>query len=152
MARSTRQKVGAEQGGIRLDGLDETIAALKKLENGAEKGVRVANKEAATKVATGATSAAISLGGVAAHVAPSIKASAGIKSGSVSFGGDDYPMGAGAEFGGGRRKTTRQFKPWRGSGGNAGYFVYPTIRRESADIRETYEQAMERIMREAGLL
>lgn len=146
MAKTTRQKVGAENGGVRIVGLNETIAALKALGTGAEVGIRLANKEAASDVAEGARGAAMSLGGVAAHVAPGIKASAGVKSGAVSLGSD--PAAAGAEFGGQGRPTTMQFQPHRGT---TGYFLYPTIRRDSERINETYRDALDRVIREAGL-
>lgn len=142
MAKSTRIKDEA----VRVEGLNELILRLKALETGAEVGIRLANKEAATMVAAGASGAAASLGGVAAHVAPSIKA--GVKSGSVSFGGDTYPMGAGAEFGGRGRPTTQQFQPFRG---HTGYFVYPTIRRDSEQINTTYRAALDAVIQKAGL-
>jgi hypothetical protein len=56
----------------------------------------------------------------------------------------------GAEFGGGARKTTRQFQPWRGSGGGAGYFVYPTIRGSASDVSEQVEDAVNDLIRSAG--
>lgn len=143
-----RQKVGTDDGGIRIEGLNEVVARLKALDVGAEVGIRLANKEAATSVAQGAASAASALGGVAAHSAPAIKASAGIKSAGVALGSDAYPMALGAEFGGGRRPTTQQFEPWRG---HEGYFLYPTIRRDSERINETYRDALDRVIREAGL-
>lgn len=146
MARTTRIKAGSDEGAIRVEGLNQMVARLKALETGAEVGIRLANKEASTKVATGAKGAASSLGGVAAHVAPGIKASAGVKSASVSLGDD--PAAPGAEFGGGRRPTTQQFQPWLG---HTGYFLFPTIRRESDAINTTYRAALDRVIREAGL-
>ncbi|HRD59382.1 hypothetical protein [uncultured Nocardioides sp.] len=147
MAGTTRIKT--DEGAFRVHGLNEVIARLKALENGSEVAVRVANKEVATTVADGSRSAASALGGVAAHVAPGIKASAGLKSGSVALGDD--PAAPGAEFGGGRRPTTQQFKPWRGSGSGSGYFLFPTIRLKSERINETYRDALDRIIKEAGL-
>lgn len=146
MAKTTRIRAGAGEGAVRVEGLNEVIARLKALENGSEVGIRVANKEAATMVASGAKSAASALGGVAAHVAPGIKASAGVKSGAVSLGSD--PAAAGAEFGGQGRPTTQQFQPFRG---HEGYFLYPTIRRDSEAINTTYRAALDRVIREAGL-
>ena len=146
MPKTTKIQAGTADGGIRIEGLNETVAALKALGIKAEVGVRLANKAAATEVATGARGAAYSLGGVAAHVAPGIKASAGVKSGSVSLGND--PAAAGAEFGGQGRPTTQQFKPWLGQ---QGYFLFPTIRRDSERINETYREALDRVIREAGL-
>jgi hypothetical protein len=60
------------------------------------------------------------------------------------------PTILGAEFGGGRRPSTRQFPPWRGAGRNAGYFVYPTIRGESDDIMRRLEHAVRDLLRRAG--
>lgn len=148
MAKSIRLKAGEQDGAIRVTGVSELAAALKAMEPGMERQLRVANKEAATLVASGAKGAATALGGVAAHVAPSITASAGVKSASVGLGGPAYPMAAGAEFGGGRRPTTRQFKPWLG---HEGYFLYPTIRRDSEAIREEYLKAFDMLAREVGL-
>jgi hypothetical protein len=145
MAKSTRIKAGAEDGAIRVEGLNEMILRLKVLEKGSEVGIRLANKQAASTVAGHASGAAASLGGVAAHVAPSIKATAGVKSGSVSISGD---AAAGAEFGGRGRPTTQQFKPWLG---HTGYFLYPTIRRDSEAINTTYRAALELVIKEAGL-
>lgn len=146
MAKTTRLKAGAEDGAIRIEGLNELIARLKALETGAEVGIRLANKAAATEVASGATGRAASIGGVAAHVAPGIKASAGVKSGSVTLGTD--PAAAGAEFGGGARPTTQQFKPWLG---HTGYFLYPTIRDKSEQINATYRTALDEVIKKAGL-
>jgi hypothetical protein len=145
MAKTTRLKAGSNEGAVRVVGLNETVAALKALENGSEVAVRLAGKAAATEVAGHASSAAYSLGGVAAHVAPSIKASAGIKSAGVALSGD---AAMGAEFGGQGRPTTQQFKPWLG---HTGYFLYPTIRRDSDSINEKFRTALDAIIREAGL-
>jgi hypothetical protein len=41
----------------------------------------------------------------------------------------------GAEFGGGRRPSTRQFPPWVG---RRGYWFWPTIRRHLPDLRRRY--------------
>jgi hypothetical protein len=143
-----RIKASAEQGAVRVEGLNELIARLKALENGSEVAVRLANKEAATSVASHAQGAASGLGGVAAHSAPSVKASAGVKSAGVALGSDAYPMALGAEFGGGRRPTTQQFAPWKG---HTGYFLWPTIRRDSDAIDATYRDALDKIIKGVGL-
>jgi hypothetical protein len=46
----------------------------------------------------------------------------------------------GAEFGGGRRPTTRQFPPWVG---RRGYWFWPTIRRHLPDLRRRYIAALD---------
>lgn len=139
-------------GDVAVEGLAELQRALKAMGDvESSREVRAAGKEAATYVAGEARGTATSLGGVAAHVAPSIKASAGATNAGVSFGGAAYPMAAGAEFGGRGRPTTQQFQPWRGSGPGSGYFVYPSITDHVDEIVEPYEQAIQSIARKAGL-
>jgi hypothetical protein len=41
------------------------------------------------------------------------------------------------------------FRAWRGVGPDAGYAIYPTIRRNQSMIAETYEREVERITRDA---
>lgn len=144
MGKTTRIRTGGDEG-VRVVGLNEVVARLKALDNGSEKAVRLAGKEAATKVAEGARGAANALGGVAAHVAPSLKASAGVRSAGVALSGD---AAMGAEFGGRGRPTTQQFQPWLG---HTGYFLYPTIRRDRDEIDATYRAALDLIIKEAGL-
>lgn len=139
-------------GDIAVDGLVEFRKALKAMGDvEALREMRAANKEAATIVAGEAKDKAQSLGSVAAKVAPSIRVSAGQQSAGVSWGGSAYPMAWGAEFGGQRRPTTQQFRPWRGSDSGAGYFAYPAIRENLDRIVIPYEQAIADIVRKAGL-
>ncbi len=135
--------------GVRVEGLDEMNWALRAL-GGREflAELRDAGKEVATEVAGDARSKALSLGGVAAHVAPSISASAGFTSAGVSFGGAAHPAAMGAEFGGQGRPTTQQFKPHRGT---QGYFVYPSIRDNGEYIERTYLDAVDTILRRHDL-
>lgn len=42
-----------------------------------------------------------------------------------------------------------QFRPWRGVGPDAGYAIYPTIRQNQVQIREMYEDMVDKITREA---
>jgi hypothetical protein len=129
---------------VQPQGLDELNKMLRRLggkEFQAE--LRKANKDIASEVADDAANIAYGLGGVAAHVAPSIAASAGYTSAGVSFGGSAYPMAGGAEFGSYRYT---QFKPWRGSGSGAGYFVYESIRRNAPDIGERFAEAADAIL------
>lgn len=71
------------------------------------------------------------LGSVHGHAAPAIKAVN--QAPIVRLFGDEHPEVFGAEFGGGMRPTTRQFPPWRGKGDDAGYMLYPTIRKRLED-------------------
>ena len=69
--------------------------------------------------------------------------------------GDDW----GAEFGAARnqlRNTQRgpvagwnQFEPWRGSGPDTGYFLWPTIREEADRIVEAIDEALEPLWKRA---
>ena len=84
---------------------------------------------------------ATSQGGVAAHVVRNgaMTASASTAALQVKLGND--PAAMGAEFGGGARPRTRQFKPHRGQ---SGYFLYPTIRHETEHIIESLGDAVMR--------
>lgn len=97
-----------------------------------------------------ATQRAQSQGGVAAHaVRRGLRAGATQNTAWIKLLARE-PTIFGAEFGGGARKTTRQFPPWRGSGGGAGYFVYPTIRGSAGDISDHVEGAVNDLLRSAG--
>lgn len=144
MARSQRIKTGA----IEVHGLAQLNRALRELDSDLPKELRSTNKKVAEKVASGARGRAQSLGGVAAHVAPSLRATAGVRSAGVAGGGAAYPMFGGAEFGSYRYP---QFKPWRGNGSDAGYFLYPEIRDEAPNIEDEYREALNDLIRKAGL-
>lgn len=146
-------------GDVQISGLRELNKALKDLPGDLEKELPKTSKRVAGFVADDAHSNALSLGGVAAKVAPSIKAVGGAKSAGVGFGGAAYPMGGGAEFGAGRdtQRTRssgtyigfRQFQEWRGNDSNAGYFVYPSIRSNSDRIVEEYTQSVDDLLKKA---
>lgn len=138
--------------GVQVEGLAELNRALRALggrEFQAE--LRDAGREIAGEVAGDAQGIASGLGGVAAKTAPSISAAAGFTSAGVSLGGSAYPFAMGAEFGGQRLPTTQQFKPWKGSGSGAGYFVYESIRRNSDRIGETYLDAVDKVIKRHNL-
>lgn len=144
-------RINASSQGVQVHGLNELNRALRELGPGLQRELKGANLDVARFVADDAESAARSLGGVAAKAAPSIKAAARNVAAGVSFGGSSAPYAMGAEFGGGRRSTTQQFKPWRGSGSGAGYFVYPTIRRDAERIEDEYGEAIDDLLRKVGL-
>lgn len=131
-------------GDVKVEGLAELNRALKAIGPDARKELKEASKAAAEMVAGDARSNAQGLGGVAAHVAPSIKAAASVAgSAAVSFGGSAYPMAGGAEFGSIRYK---QFQPWRGNSSDAGYFLYPAIRQNIDLLVEKYTDAIDHII------
>lgn len=132
-------------GDIRVEGLRQLNAALKAIGPDARKELKEASKSAADMVATDARGIAQGLGGVARHVAPSIKPVASVAgSAAVSIGGSGYEMAGGAEFGSLRFK---QFQPWRGNGSDAGYFLYPAIRQDVDRIVTEFTDAVDRIIK-----
>jgi hypothetical protein len=133
-------------GEIEVHGLKELAQALKELGGDLPRELRETNKAVAAKVADSARGRAHALGSTAAHVAPTIKASAGAQSAAASFGG--VPEAAGAEFGGRGRPTTQQFLPHRGT---EGYFVFPAIRDEAPHIEDEYRESLDKLIRKAGL-
>jgi hypothetical protein len=130
-------------GTVKVTGLRELNKSLKALGPEAQKELKTASRDVATFVAADVKSAAAALGGVAAHVAPSIGVVGGVSGAGVAFGGARYPMAGGAEFGAYKYK---QFKPWRGNGQDAGYFVYPTIRRDADKIATEFTAAVDKVI------
>lgn len=139
MARSQKIRSGT----VKVDGLTELNRALRAIGPEAQKELKEASREVAGFVASDARSAAYSQGSTLAHIAPSIQAKGLQTSASVQLGGSAYPMAGGAEFGSIRYK---QFRPWRGNGPDAGYAVYPTIRRDANKIVDTFEDRVGRII------
>jgi hypothetical protein len=88
---------------------------------------------------------------------------------SVSGGavrlGRGFAGALGAEFGAGRNQRRRgrprgtvatvsgwnQFKPWRGSGREAGYFLWPAIRDREAEIIDRYAKLFEEMFDQDGV-
>jgi hypothetical protein len=141
-------KLNAKSDGVSVDGLARLRRDLKAVSGDAAKELSAAGKDVASFVADDARGAASGLGGVAAHVAPSIRAAAAAGGGAIALGGAAYPMAAGAEFGGQGRPTTQQFKPHLG---RTGYFVYPTIRRDSDRIESEFLGKLDDLMRKYDL-
>lgn len=131
---------------IRVTGLDDLRRELRRLGDVWPKELKVANHDAAEIVVTSAQSKAAGLGGVAAKAAGSLRALNQQRAAIVALGGAAYPYAMGAEFGSFRY---RQFRPWRGNAGNAGYFLYPAIRGERDKVLDTYEKALDRITKRA---
>lgn len=144
-------------GDIQVEGLAQLSRVLRDMDKDLAKELRQTNKKAAEIAADAARSRALSLGGSAAKGAPTIRATAGVRSASVGFGGTSAPWMGGSEFGanreGQRHRSTgtyvgyRQFDVWRGSGRTAGYFVYPSIRDNEGRIVEHYQEALDDLIR-----
>lgn len=142
MARSTRVKTGL----VEVEGLAGLSKALKGMDPEMRKALRATNKDVAETESDHARSLALSIGGVAAKTAPSIRPAVGLTSAGLAFGGAAYPFAGGAEFG---ALKYPQFQPWRGNDSSAGYFVYPTIRRDADDIADTYIDAVNDLIQRA---
>lgn len=138
-----------------VQGLNKALSRLPK-EASAE--LRKASKAIAKDIADEAAGKARGQGGVAALVAPTIRAASDrvpvIKMGSskkLPESGSGWTHGRsgsrqtigdviwGAEFGGGARPTTQQFLPHKGT---VGYFLWPTVRDNSDDMQDRYSEAL----------
>lgn len=138
--------------GIQIRGIKQLQKALRQLNKDLPKELATANQRVAQHIVDEATVAAQSVGRLWAEAAKSLAAARQQRIAAIRFGGARYPFAMGAEFGAAQditRQTTRgpvrgwnQFRPWRGSGEGAGYFLFPTIRRESDRIVDLYADAL----------
>ncbi len=134
---------------IYFAGIDETRAALKELGDiESTREFKAAGKAVANDVVIPAARAeAAGWGRLQERAAETLKAASIATGGALRFGGG-FAAALGAEFGAmrdQRRNTARgvvygwnQFLPWRGSSGDAGYFLWPAIRQEAPAIVEKY--------------
>jgi hypothetical protein len=130
--------------GIKVEGLKELRAELKKLD--LEGDLKDANFAVAQLVSDAAKSRASGVSRLAARGARSLKPSRSGVAAQIRIGGPGAPEALGAEFGSSKFK---QFKPWLGSGEDAGYFLWPTIRDKTPEVVEMYADAIDRIFRPA---
>lgn len=144
--RSTR--INATREGVQVEGLRELNKGLRAMGPEAQKELKAVNRKVAELVAADSRAAALSLGGVAAKAAPSIRVSASASGAGIGFGGPRYPFAGGAEFG---ALNFKQFKPWRGNDSSAGYFVYPSIRRDADQIETEYTTAIIELAERLGI-
>lgn len=131
---------------VRVVGLRDFQAELRKIDKQMPRQLRVVNLKAAELVASDARSRASAQGGAIGKAAPSIKAVAQQRSAAVKIGGDKYPFALGGEFG---SITYRQFPAWRGSGAGAGYALYPAKRAKTGDVIELYGDLMDDLAKRA---
>jgi len=139
---------------IEVAGLNESVRAFSKYGKDANAELRDAAQLEVNKVAPMLVAAMTADGGPSALVATSIvarrdryptlkaggaKAIGGKKRGRRARAGDLF---FGAEFGGRGRRTTQQFRPWKGT---TGYAFYPTLRRHTGDIVDGYRTALNRL-------
>lgn len=122
---------------VQIIGLKELRRDLRAWDRKAPRLVTAAHRKIAKRVKTKAQGRATGLGSVAAKSAPAIGHIATMTGAGVKLDGVKHPYALGAEFG---ALQYPQFKPWTGNSPDAGYFLYPTIREEQHEIKETYDQ------------
>jgi hypothetical protein len=110
---------------ISIEGLPSFVHALRLSPAQVRLAEKVFLREAARRVKNMAQDNARHLGSVAAKSAEDIRVAG---PGVVAYGGKPYNYGA--EFG---SYQYHQFQRWRGKGDDAGYFLWPAIRK----FRET---------------
>lgn len=135
--------------GVQVEGLRELVRDLRAADASFPREVRAASKEAADIVAEGTREKFRSMGGSAPKVVPTVKALGEQRRAAVRIGGGNSIGGQvamGNEFGSIR---FRQFPPWRGSHGMAGYALWPTIRETRDEVAESFGRAVDRITRKA---
>lgn len=150
-------------GSIRVRGLNELRAELRRLdsEDSTEwrKELGRVNHEVAEFVVDRAGPRMRALGPMGARAAATLSASRSGVSARLMLGGASAPFAEGVEFGAISnipRQTVRgtvrgwnQFKPWRGSGSDAGYALFPAMRENEDQIIEMYGDAVDRLMARA---
>lgn len=140
-------------------GLDDLRRELRKIErNGGTDGLSLlknANNKVATHVVNKAQNRASGIGRLQSKAASTLRAGKAQARATVT-GGVGVPYFYGAEFGAyqnvprvrGSRSFLgfNQFLVWKTPGnGNAGYFLYPTMKAESSRIIEMYGDELDRI-------
>lgn len=154
---------------IAVIGLRDFQRELKKvITEGGQTGealLKDANWRVAQYVVEKAQARAATVGRMQAKAAEGMKASRTGNRAQLSVNIDkNSPFFYGAEFGAkpdilrserraagwagpGRYRGYRQFLPWRGNKGEVGYFLFPTLREESDNIREMYGKELDQIMK-----
>ena len=155
---------------IAVIGLREFQREIKKVitEGGAtgETLLKDANWRVAQYIVEKSQARAATIGKLQNKAASGMTASRTAQRAQISTNVDRVPFFFGAEFGAkpdilrrerkaagwagpGRYRGYRQFLPWKKpGGGNTGYFLFPTMREESDNIREMYGQELDKIMRD----
>lgn len=128
---------------IEFEGLKQLRKDLLAVDKNLVKELGQAYKKIGTMIVSAASARAQGLGGVAAKSAQALASTARATDVSIRINGEKYPWALGGEFGGGAPRSP-QFKPWRGNGPDAGYFLYPTIRDDSQKILDGFLEAFDK--------
>jgi hypothetical protein len=140
---------------VEVEGLQECLRAFNRFGRDANKELREAAQAHANRLVPRVMAAAAAEGGAARAVAPTVRAmrdrvpvlaAGGAKKADVSRAKRPAAGGLvfGAEFGGGARKGTRQFKAHRG---HEGYWLYPTLRATVGELFDGYQRTLEQLAR-----
>lgn len=149
----------ARESGVKIEGLREVRSELRELDDGFNRKLKDAYQRVANEVTDASQYRARSEGGVAAFVAPSIKSGTSVNAAVIRLGVGTLTrkdgstvraslVAPGAEFG----SSYKQFRPWRGNGEDAGYFIYPTIRERRPEIAEAAAYEFEQLIKEVAPL
>ncbi len=130
--------------GIRVEGLRDLRAELRRADALWPRELGRANKEIVEElIVPGAKERMARVRPRAGHaVIDSIRGSAASTRAQVLAGGARVPHYFGKEFGSIRYK---QFPPWRGNKGEAGYAIWPTIREKREEFIGRYLQMLRRL-------
>lgn len=141
---------------VKVEGLDETLRAFKAYGKDANRELRQAAGVEADRMVAALMLAGEGASKQAALTAGSVKrrsdrvpviVAGGSKRVTRTTGSGKVTAGDvffGAEFGGGRRPTTRQFPPWAG---RRGYWFWPTVRAHLPALRRRYIAALDDLAR-----
>jgi hypothetical protein len=141
--------------GVHVDGLTGTLRAFNAYGKDASRELRQAAGQIADQVVPALVLAAGASSPQAALVAPSIKrrsdrvpviVAGGSRRAKPNTGSNRRVTAGdvffGAEFGGGRRPSTKQFRPYAG---RRGYWFWPVLRRHLPQLRRAYITALDEL-------
>lgn len=131
---------------VQIIGLREFLAELRTVDSTLPRQIGKASKAAADLAASRTRASFSARSGVAPKVADSVRSSGLQRAAYVQIGGDAYPFALGSEFGSVRFK---QFPSYRGSGGDAGYSLYPSVRASREEIVAIYGDSVIDALRRA---
>lgn len=139
------------RGGVAVDGIKAARAVLRTLDKDAKKAATDAANAIAAREALRIAAAARTSSRQGRLVAGSVRARRGQVPTIAAGGSVPVRKGVqagdiffGAEFGGGRRATTRQFRRHLGT---EGYFFYPTLRDDAPAMTQEWLTALDGIAR-----
>lgn len=130
-------------GTVRIDGYAQLRRDLLKVTPDVDAMLKRLNVSIADDIITAARARAVATGRQQRRAATYLKAYRSARAGGVNLRQNTaMPFAMGAEFGARRP----QFKPWRGNGADAGYFLWPSIR--DANVIQAYSDGIADLVEE----